>query len=225
MVIRLPLALTAVAFAAAIGVPTASGAEWPSGGPAAVVDPERPAAAAPPLTASPPTLSPLSFSAPGFAGRAPLDLRLELPPTLPRPGFVWPLRPRPSLGRLFAPGPYRWSPGHRGVDLHGSAGQEVLAVATGQVAFAGTIAGRGVITIDHGDRLRTTYEPVDRAVARGDTVAAGQVLGTLQAAGSHCPPTACLHLGALLGEDYIDPLSLLRRYPPVLLSAPPPPQR
>ena len=32
--------------------------------------------------------------------------------------------------------------------------------------FAGVVAGRGVVSVDHGSGLRTTYEPVDAAVAR-----------------------------------------------------------
>ncbi|CAN5846531.1 hypothetical protein BH20ACT6_BH20ACT6_21300 [soil metagenome] len=122
--------------------------------------------------------------------------------------WVWPLQPRPAVVRAFeAPlGPY--GPGHRGADLAGSVGQPVLAVDDGRVSFAGTVAGRGVVVIDHG-RLRTTYEPVLVAVSEGDRVAAAQVLGTLTLAGGHCLPAACLHLGARAGDVYVDPLQYL----------------
>jgi hypothetical protein len=46
-------------------------------------------------------------------------------------------------------------------------------------------------------------------VHRGDDVDAGQVVGTLEAVGSHCYPRVCLHLGARHGDEYVDPLTLL----------------
>jgi murein DD-endopeptidase MepM/ murein hydrolase activator NlpD len=109
------------------------------------------------------------------------------------------------------------------VDLAGAAGADVLAAGAGTVSFAGRVAGRGVVTVTHDHGLRTTYEPVDAAVARGDPVQAGAVLGSLAAGASHCAPAACLHLGALWGDVYVDPLALVRERPyPVLLPAPPP---
>ena len=51
--------------------------------------------------------------------------------------FGWPLRPAPRVVRRFAVGPHPWSPGHRGVDLAGSAGQAVLAAGAGVVTFTG----------------------------------------------------------------------------------------
>jgi murein DD-endopeptidase MepM/ murein hydrolase activator NlpD len=57
--------------------------------------------------------------------------------------------------------------------------------------------------------LRTTYEPVQVAVHRGQQVSRGEVLGRLSLAGSHCLPTACLHWGLLRGDAYLDPLALL----------------
>ena len=73
-----------------------------------------------------------------------------------------------------------------------------------------------VVTVAHAGGVRTTYEPVTASVRVGEEVAAGDDLGVL-ATGSHCP-TACLHWGALRGDVYIDPLSLLRpAAPPVLL--------
>ena len=71
-----------------------------------------------------------------------------------------------------------WGAGHRGVDLAGSAGQSVHAALAGTVRFAGLIAGRGVVVVDHGD-TRTTYEPVDATVAVGSSVATGRPIGRL----------------------------------------------
>ena len=130
----------------------------------------------------------------------------------PRPDpaqrWGWPLDPRPDVVQPFVPPTHPYGPGHRGADLAGSVGQPVLAVDGGRVSFAGQVAGRGVVVVDHG-RLRTTYEPVLVAVRRGDPVGPGKVLGTLTLAGGHCLPLACLHFGARDGETYVDPLALL----------------
>lgn len=120
----------------------------------------------------------------------------------------WPLRPEPTVVTRFDPPTNPYGAGHRGVDLLGRAGQEVHAALPGTVSFAGRIAGRGVVVVGHG-ATRTTYEPVAAAVSVGDAVAGGAPLGTLEPAGSHCAPRACLHWGWLEGEDYLDPLRLV----------------
>lgn len=124
-------------------------------------------------------------------------------------GWRWPLDPPVAVVAPFsAPaGPY--APGHRGVDLAGRVGDPVRTAGAGVVAFAGVVAGRGVVSVDHPGGLRTSYEPVMATVARGDRVGAGAVLGRLEAVASHCPPAACLHWGLRRGEVYLDPRSLL----------------
>lgn len=123
---------------------------------------------------------------------------------------TWPLSPRPPVVSGFDPPDAPWASGHRGVDLAGRIGQPVLAVLPGVVDFAGAIGGKRVLVIDHGD-TRTTYEPVAAVVEVGADVRAGAVVGRLVAAGSHCPPGACLHLGWIRNADdaYLDPLALL----------------
>jgi hypothetical protein len=90
----------------------------------------------------------------------------------------------------------------------------VRAAAPGRVSFAGPIAGRGVLTIElsgTGDPpLRTSYEPVRATVPRGARVAAGQVVGIVEAGPFHCP-AGCLHWGLRRADRYLDPLSLLPR--------------
>ncbi|MFM2437837.1 MAG: hypothetical protein RLZ55_648 [Actinomycetota bacterium] len=113
----------------------------------------------------------------------------------------------------FDPPAQRWQSGHRGVDLAAAEGAPVRAAGAGRVVFAGTVVDRGVVTIDHGG-LRTTYEPIAPTVAVGQPVAAGDVIGSV-AAGAHCSQR-CLHWGALLDEQYIDPMALLTSYRPVL---------
>ena len=124
------------------------------------------------------------------------------------PVGVWPLQPDPEVVRGFDPPEVVWGSGHRGVDLLGSPGQAVHAALAGTITFAGVLAGRGVVVVDHGE-TRTTYEPVTASLDRGAAVARGAVIGTLETAGSHCPPRSCLHWGWKRGEDYLDPLRLV----------------
>lgn len=126
----------------------------------------------------------------------------------PAPVGVWPLMPVPAVLAGFDPPDQPWDSGHRGVDLAGIAGQVVRAALAGTVRYAGRLAGRGVVVVDHGD-TRTTYEPVLADVEVGAPVAAGQPIGTLDVTGGHCLPRACLHWGWLRGDLYLDPLDLV----------------
>lgn len=142
-----------------------------------------------------------------------LDLAPPRPATADRepahtPDAVWPLTPKPQVVAGFERPSQVWSAGHRGVDLLGSAGDEVRAALAGTVIFAGPLAGRGVVVISHGTS-RTTYEPVAAGVHLGDQVETGSAIGTLQEGLSHCAPRACLHWGLIENGGYEDPLSLL----------------
>ena len=153
-----------------------------------------------------PAGSPSAAAPPPAPGR-PLP---AAPPPAPAPGaFRWPLAGTPRVTRPFQPPPQRWLPGHRGVDLAGTPGATVFAAGAGTVAFAGSVAGVGVVSIDHAGGLRTTYEPVTAQVHSGQPVVAGQPIGTLVAGHPGCPVAACLHWGLRRGSDYLDPLLLL----------------
>jgi hypothetical protein len=136
----------------------------------------------------------------------------------PTPGRgVWPLQPRPPVVAGFDPPATRFGSGHRGADLAGRPGAAVHTALAGRVTFAGRLAGRGVVVVDHG-ATRTTYEPVAATVHVGDRVATGAVIGRLQTFGSHCFPRACLHWGLIEGADhYLDPLTLVGAAPVRLL--------
>jgi murein DD-endopeptidase MepM/ murein hydrolase activator NlpD len=141
---------------------------------------------------------------------------LEAVPATRDPIGEWPLRPPPEVVTAFDPPETTWGPGHRGVDLSGAPGQRVHAALPGTISFVGSIAGRGVVVVDHG-RTRTTYEPVGAAVQQGQRVSAGEVIGSLGLPGSHCFPRSCLHWGWLLGDTYLDPLRLVGGGPVRLL--------
>ena len=142
----------------------------------------------------------------------------------PRARWRWPLSPRPAVLRPFVPPASSWGAGHRGVDLAAAAGQQVLAVAAGRVTHVGMVAGRPTVSVLHGDGIRSTYEPVRATVRVGDEVPVGEPIGALAASGWHCPG-ACLHLGAIRGEVYLDPLLLLRAWQVRLLPLDGPPAR
>ena len=107
--------------------------------------------------------------------------------------------------------------GHRGVDLEAAYdGGPVTAPESGTVSFVGMVVDRPVITIDHGNGLRSSFEPVQSSLATGDPVAKGQVIGTLLA--GHCGAIPCVHWGVRRGEDYLNPLEfVLDLRPSVLL--------
>ncbi|WP_111765293.1 peptidoglycan DD-metalloendopeptidase family protein [Nakamurella deserti] len=128
----------------------------------------------------------------------------------PVPGAVLepPVRPPTVLVPFAAPpGPY--AAGHRGVDLAAGAGAVVSAPAAGVVVFAGRLVDRGVVSIDHGGGLRSSLEPVTAAVAVGARVAAGAVVGTVDAGHPRCAPAVCVHWGVRLDGVYLDPMALL----------------
>lgn len=127
--------------------------------------------------------------------------------------FDWPLEPRPIVVTAFDPPPERWLAGHRGVDLDTStAGSPATArsSADGIVVFAGPVAGRPVVSVDHVGGLRTTYEPVRAVVVAGDRVRRGDPLGVVEAGHPGCPVSVCLHWGMRRGRDYLDPTAAVR---------------
>jgi murein DD-endopeptidase MepM/ murein hydrolase activator NlpD len=131
-------------------------------------------------------------------------------PATPASAWVAPLAGPLGVTRAFDAPANPYGPGHRGVDLAGAPGAAVLAAGDGVVVFAGMVAGRPVVSIEHTGGLRTTYEPVDAAVGAGQPVARGSPIGTLAAGHAGCPLAACLHWGLRRSATYLDPLTLLR---------------
>ncbi|MEJ2889990.1 M23 family metallopeptidase [Actinomycetospora aeridis] len=164
----------------------------------------------------------LVLTAPARAAPAP-------PPVVPVGAFGWPVpwtagggAPATSgapgaVTRLFDPPPHYYGRGHRGADLAGRPGTPVVAAGDGVVVFAGRVAGHGVVSVEHADGLRTTYEPVAVTVAPGARVRRGDALGVLEPGHRGCPVAACLHWGlrrpspdgAAGAFEYLDPLLLL----------------
>lgn len=96
-----------------------------------------------------------------------------------------------------------WGPGNRGWEFATGGGESVLAVGDGVVAFAGPVAGRGVVTIDHGAGLVSSITGMSALqVAARQHVRAGDLLGTASVG---------LHLGFRLHGHYVDPALMFRR--------------
>ena len=89
------------------------------------------------------------------------------------------------------------------------------APADGVVAFAGVVAGRGVLTIDHGGGLVTTLEPVEHALVPGARSGAARMSARSRSADTRRPGD--LHFGVRLHGEYINPLLLLGGVPRAVL--------
>ena len=131
-------------------------------------------------------------------------------PLRPRGRYQWPTGAPATVVEAFDPPAVVWGRGHRGVDLAAAEGAQIRSAAAGTVVFAGMVAGRPVVSVDHGDGIRTTYEPVEPNVSAGEAVGAGQVIGTLLP-GHRSDGVCALHWGARTGpKTYINPLRLLQ---------------
>jgi murein DD-endopeptidase MepM/ murein hydrolase activator NlpD len=129
-------------------------------------------------------------------------------------GWAWPVSPF-RLGRPFVAPPHRYGPGHRGMDLIALDGLAVKSPADGTVAFAGAVAGRGILTIDHGRGFVSTLEPLSSELVQGTRVARGDTVGSI-ALGGHAAHGS-LHFGVRLHGEYINPMLLLGIVPRAVL--------
>lgn len=137
--------------------------------------------------------------------------------------YAWPLVPAPAVVTPFRAPAHPYGPGHRGVDLAGAPLQPIVAARGGTIVFAGPVGGRDLVSVQHDDGLRTTYEPLQPTVRAGAIVLAGEVIGLLQPGHAGCATPACLHWGVRRDRaDYLDPLVLLRPLRVRLLPVPVP---
>jgi murein DD-endopeptidase MepM/ murein hydrolase activator NlpD len=111
--------------------------------------------------------------------------------------------------RPFAPvGDYG---GHWGIDLAVPEGTPVRPIAPGVVTFAGTVAGRASVTVDHGGAVRSSYSYLSSLLTTaGQRVDRATVVG---ATGVDRGIPA-LHLSVRVGGIYVDPTRLCSRLTP-----------
>ena len=122
----------------------------------------------------------------------------------PRPG---PVRDGFGVRRVFNG---RLRSRHLGADFAGRSGDSVIAANRGVVAYTGDLYFNGTtVFLDHGAGLLTAYLHLSEVlVARGDTVAPGQLIGRVGASGRVTGPH--LHWFASYGDVTVDPMDLLK---------------
>lgn len=98
---------------------------------------------------------------------------------------------------------------HKGVDFAGSAGEQVLSVASGVVTRAAPASGYGnLIEINHGNGYVTRYgHNQSLLVSVGDTVVRGQPIALMGSTGRSTGPH--VHFEVLRNGAHINPLSFV----------------
>ena len=139
-------------------------------------------------------------------------------------GWTWPASGEVLEPFVFGGDPYAGGQ-HRGIDVAGEKRSSVLAPASGDVAFAGSVGANGkVVTIETDDGYSVTLVQLGSfSVRKGDAVREGSEVGTIGPSGTPEHEVPYVHLGIRVTSDpqgYVDPLTLL---PPRTAPAPPPP--
>jgi murein DD-endopeptidase MepM/ murein hydrolase activator NlpD len=176
--------LRALALLVVLTVPSAAGLASP-GGPVGLAGPAGPAAGL--------------ASAAGPAG----------PRAAAAASWAWPVDAPHAISRPFIAPATPYSAGHRGIDIRAPIGV-VYAPTAGVVSFVGVVVDRPVVSIRHPGGLVTSYEPVESALAAGEPVRRGDVIGFV--VGGHCA-SPCLHFGVRLNGQYVSPLNYLGGLP------------
>jgi len=93
----------------------------------------------------------------------------------------------------------RWCAGNRGIEFRANPGSAVVSAATGEVTFAGHVAGVAYVVVRAVDGSLVTHGGLSSiSTSRGATVGSGDEVGR---AG------ATLHLGVRRDGHYVDPAS------------------
>ncbi|MFB9642292.1 M23 family metallopeptidase [Agromyces lapidis] len=129
--------------------------------------------------------------------------------------WVWPVPVPIRVVSPFRAPPTPYASGHRGIDLAVERDSPLVAAESGVVSFAGMVAGRGVVAIDHGDGVVSAIEPVDPSVEAGDPIIAGAAIGTASQ-GGHCEGD-CVHFGVRVDGEYVSPFLFLGGLPRAVL--------
>ncbi len=146
-------------------------------------------------------------------------LALLAPLLLPGPapaaaGWQWPLRGDVLMAYRNGTDPYAGGQ-HRGIDIRGDAGAEVVAATGGTVRFAGVAGDSGLtVSVRTADgRYDTSYLHLSAAsVSAGERVAGGERIGAVGTSGKRSVAAPHLHFGVRDAGDrhaYHDPMDFL----------------
>ncbi len=129
---------------------------------------------------------------------------LPTPPSSPSAGFIWPVR-----GTVVSPYGQRWGRLHSGIDIAAPAGTPIAAAASGQVVYAGSMNGYGlIVVIQHTGGIATAYAHNSRvAVSVGQSVGQGQTIAAVGCTG-HCFGDH-VHFEVRVGGGPVDPMGYL----------------
>ena len=99
---------------------------------------------------------------------------------------------------------------HNGVDYACTQGAAVAAPVEGKVVSAGAEGNWGTVVVleDAAGRSWRLCGVADPDVKAGDTVTAGQKLGTVGTVGCECAEESHIHVEVKQGESYLDPAKL-----------------
>lgn len=126
--------------------------------------------------------------------------------------MIWPL---PGDGRVYSKFGPRKAPTagastyHKGVDIGGEYGAQIVAVLAGTVTkVAYSWDGGNHVIIDHGNGLQTKYLHCSKTLVKtGDFVMQGEVVGLVGSTGVSTGPH--LHFGVLINGTHVDPLNYI----------------
>ncbi len=132
------------------------------------------------------------------------DQHVQTPATSPSGGFVWPVR-----GTLVSPFGQRWGRLHSGIDIAAPAGTAIAASAAGQVVYAGSMSGYGLmVVIQHAGGIATAYaHNSSLSVGVGQSVSQGQTIAAVGCTG-HCFGNH-VHFEVRAGGTPVDPMGYL----------------
>jgi murein DD-endopeptidase MepM/ murein hydrolase activator NlpD len=119
-------------------------------------------------------------------------------------GFVWPVG-----GTVVSPYGQRWGRLHAGIDIAAPAGAPVVASASGQVVYAGSMSGYGLlVVIQHAGGIATAYAHNSSiSVSVGQSVGQGQTIAAVGCTG-HCFGDH-VHFEVRVGGSPVDPMGYL----------------
>ena len=119
-------------------------------------------------------------------------------------GFVWPVG-----GTVVSPYGQRWGRLHAGIDIAAPAGTPIVASASGQVVYAGSMSGYGLlVVILHPGGIATAYAHNSGiSVSVGQPVSQGQTIAAVGCTG-HCFGDH-VHFEVRVGGSPVDPMGYL----------------